>query len=299
MFGPLGGGDSSPPFLRNTLPFKPWAAEWIREWLNALSLLDPRLRACLRRAALVVCKTPETAAWVQRAGGRVDAVALEIGIDSTRFSTRSAYHREGQPLRCLYAGRLIGLKGIHLAIDAIAEVRRLGGEARLTIVGDGPMRAHLERRVSRLALGPSVRFCPSLSQPQLFQQYLEHDALLFPSLHDSSGNVVLEAMAHGLPVVCLKLGGPGVLVDESCGHAIVPQAGDVEATVGLLAGALRRLHSDRAHWDRLRNGALAKAAAMTWEAAVSQVYEALPTIPEPPSRLSCVAEDALKSIGAK
>ena len=104
MFGPLGGGDSAPPFLRNTLPFKPWAAEWIREWLNALGLLDPTLRACLRRAALVVCKTPETAAWVQRAGGRVDTVALEIGIDSRRLSTRSAIQIEGEPLRCLYAG---------------------------------------------------------------------------------------------------------------------------------------------------------------------------------------------------
>ena len=124
--------------------------------------------------------------------------------------------------------------------------------------------------------------------------------MLFPSLHDSSGNVVLEAMAHGLPVVCLKLGGPGVLVDDSCGHAIVPQADNVEATVRLLASALRRLHGDSAHWGRLRQGALAKAAAMTWEAAVSQVYEALPTgLEEPPSRLSCVAEDALKSIGAK
>ena len=140
MFGPLGGGDSAPPFLRNTLPFRPWAAEWIREWLNGLGLLDPTLRACLRRAALVVCKTPETAAWVQRAGGRVDTVALEIGIDSRRFCPRSAIQIEGEPLRCLYAGRLIGLKGIHLAIDAIAEVRRTGGDAVLTIVGDGPMR---------------------------------------------------------------------------------------------------------------------------------------------------------------
>jgi glycosyltransferase involved in cell wall biosynthesis len=277
MFGPLGGGDSAPPFLRNTLPFRPRAGEWIREWLNRLGLLDFTLRACLRQAAIVVCKTPETAAWVRRAGGRVDAVALEIGIDSRRLSTRSAIRNEGEPLRCVYAGGLIGLKGIHLAIDAIAEVRRTGGDVVLTIIGDGPMRAHLERRVGRLALGPYVRFIPSLPRAVLFQQYREHDALLFPSLHDSSGNVVLEAMAHGLPVVCLKLGGPGVLVDDSCGHAVVPQADSVEATVRLLASALRRLHGDSAHWDRLHNGALAKAAEMTWEAAVSRVYETLPT----------------------
>ncbi|MEO8224937.1 MAG: glycosyltransferase family 4 protein [Gammaproteobacteria bacterium] len=276
VYGPVGGGDSAPPLLRNTLPFKPRAVEWLREWINTLSLLNPVLRACLQQASLVVSKTPETAAWVRRGGARGDTVSLEIGIDSAKLSPRSATRMDGEPLRCLYAGRLIGLKGVHLAIDALAEARRLGGEVVLTIVGDGPMRANLESRVAGHKLQPYVQFIPWLSQVDLFQQYREHDALLFPSLRDSSGNVVLEAMAHGLPVVCLKLGGPGVLVDDSCGYAVVPHATSADATSRLLGSTLRHLQGDTALWRQLREGALARAAATSWESAAANIYERFP-----------------------
>ena len=60
--------------------------------------------------------------------------------------------------------------------------------------------------------------------------YANHDVLLFPALHDSGGMVVLEAMSHGLPVVCLKLGGPATMVDDRCGYAIDP-AGKAAAEV--------------------------------------------------------------------
>jgi glycosyltransferase involved in cell wall biosynthesis len=73
--------------------------------------------------------------------------------------------------------------------------------------------------------------------------YLRHDAFLFPSLHDSSGNVVLEALSSGLPVVCLDAGGPALLVDPSCGFKVRP--GAPQQVVEDLARALAALADDR------------------------------------------------------
>ena len=55
--------------------------------------------------------------------------------------------------------------------------------------------------------------CPGPARARSAELYRRHHALLYPSLHDSSGNVVLEALFHGLPVVCLDLGGPAEIVD--------------------------------------------------------------------------------------
>ncbi len=66
-----------------------------------------------------------------------------------------------------------------------------------------------------------------------------HDALLFPSLHDSSGNAVLEALAEGSPVVCFDLGGPGAVVDPTCGRVVATAGRSEAACVAGLADADR------------------------------------------------------------
>ena len=58
------------------------------------------------------------------------------------------------------------------------------------------------------------------SSREVEDRYRSADIFVFPSLRDSGGLVVLEAMAHGLPVVCADLGGPGLIVDETCGRAV-------------------------------------------------------------------------------
>ncbi len=78
-----------------------------------------------------------------------------------------------------------------------------------------------------------------MPQDELFRLYQTHDLLLFPSLHDSGGFVALEALAHGMPIVCLDLGGPGDLETSDCG-IVVEIAGpffrDVLTTIMRLAG---------------------------------------------------------------
>jgi glycosyltransferase involved in cell wall biosynthesis len=80
-----------------------------------------------------------------------------------------------------------------------------------------------------------------MERAAVMRAYLRHDTFLFPSLHDSSGNVVLEALSCGLPVICLDAGGPAVLVDPSCGFKVRP--GEPSQVVEDLARALHALAS--------------------------------------------------------
>ncbi|MDO9205530.1 glycosyltransferase family 4 protein [Methylotenera sp.] len=271
IFGPVGGGESSPWGLVRGMPsFKARASEYLRFAVNGLSLLNPALRKCLKQSAVIVSKTPETAAWVAKLGIK-SLVSLEIGIAPERISKNSLVPIKGK-VRCLYAGRLISMKGIHLALMAIAQVQQKGIDATFTIVGNGPLLEHFQAQSSALGIADKVTFTGQLNQADLFAKYREHDVLLFPSLHDSSGNVVLESFAQSLPVLCLNLGGPGVMVDDTCGRAIEVRDVMQEVTVKRLADALTDFASSPELMQQFRVGAKAKAIASSWDATVERVY---------------------------
>lgn len=111
--------------------------------------------------------------------------------------------RDDRPIM-LYVGRVSKEKNLHRLADAYKSMLTSGAEARLVIVGDGPYREEMERE---LADTPAV-FTGYLDGEELTAAYASGDVLVFPSLTDTFGNVVLEAQASGLPVVVSDQGGP-------------------------------------------------------------------------------------------
>ena len=146
---------------------------------------------------------------------------LELGLESARPSRPQ---RPPGPPRLLFAGRLLYWKGTHIALRALAELMRVSPDAQLTIVGKGTEERRLRAAAVAHGVADNVRFVPWLPQDKLFEQYQTHDLFVYPSLHDSSGNAVLEALSFGLPVVCLDLGGPAQIV--------TPESGVIVSTAG-------------------------------------------------------------------
>jgi glycosyltransferase involved in cell wall biosynthesis len=125
---------------------------------------------------------------------------------------------------------------------------------------------------AKLNIADSIEWIPWLPQSELAEIYSKQDAFLFPSLHDSGGFVVLEAMAHGLPVICLDLGGPGVVVNKFCGR-VVPVAGVSSATVAKrLADTIEEIGSNAALYEELSHGARLRASQYEWRKVVAAVY---------------------------
>jgi glycosyltransferase involved in cell wall biosynthesis len=275
IVGPLGGGETSPRSLRDAFHLKARITETVRDLSNQTIALNPLVRHGLTSAAAVFTKTPDTARILPRSAQRKSINFLELGLESARPARPN---RSPGPPRLLFAGRLLYWKGAHIAIQALAKLIRVSPDARLTIVGKGPEEGRLRATAVALGVASNVRFVPWLPQEKLFEEYQTHDLFVYPSLHDSSGNVVLEALSFGLPVVCLDLGGPGQIVTSSAGVIVSTAGRDTGQVAAAMAAAILRVLGSPELLKDLSDGAVARAVQFTLADRVAQFYQVVETI---------------------
>lgn len=270
IFGPVGGGERAPMRLWGGMPFRDRFRELARDVVNHVAWWFPGLRATYRHADLIIARTEDTRRILPAWALGKTAVQQEIGGYPARVSSAS---RRGHLnyLKILFAGRLLGMKGIHLAIQAFSNYLDKGGKGDLTIIGEGPMEMPLRELAKRLGVVDQIVFVSRIPQDELFRRYADFDVLLFPSLHDSGGNVVIESLSFGLPVICLDLGGPSCFVDDSCGVVIPAQQAGESEVIGALAEALLAIFADPVKHRMLCHGALLRAGELTWEKQVQRV----------------------------
>lgn len=164
-------------------------------------------------------------------------------------------------------GRLTAQKGFSVLLAAMAVVRATL-PARLWIVGEGPERGRLERTAAALGLEPYVRFCGWQRNP--FRYMAAADLFVLSSLWEGFGNVVVEAMASGAPVVSTDCPhGPAEIIEDGVSGLLVPP-GDA----GALAKAMLRVLGDPVLAARLAENGRVRAQAFH-AARVAAEYGAL------------------------
>jgi glycosyltransferase involved in cell wall biosynthesis len=161
---------------------------------------------------------------------------------------------------------------MHLGLPAFARLLKAVPDVRLTLVGKGPDETRWRRLADTLGISEHIEWVQWVDRNELPALYGAHDIFLFPSLHDSGGMVVLEAMAHGLPVVCFDLGGPGVMVDDSCGRVVATKGKSETDVVNELAEALIGLVTNSSVWSQLHNRALNRTKYFSWKNLVCRMY---------------------------
>ncbi len=170
--------------------------------------------------------------------------------------------RLGVDFRLLTVARLDPDKGLLNLIDAIHLVRETGERVVLTVVGQGPQRADIERRVRQHGMDEAVTLAGYVKHgPDLWAFYRDADSFILPSLSgEGLPQVIIEAMAVGLPIIATTVGGiPGIVRDHQNG--LLVRAGSPEQ----LAAAIRSLLLDRTLYERLSRNALEGARAYTQE----------------------------------
>ncbi|MFZ2854151.1 MAG: glycosyltransferase family 1 protein [Rhodocyclaceae bacterium] len=235
--------------------------------------LQPAIAAYLRsfhrrtRATLV----PTEALAARLAGEGLSGVrVVGRGVDSALFdparrsdALRAAWGAAPGDLVVLYVGRLAAEKNIFLALRAFAAIRERCARARFVLVGDGPLRARLQRQ------HPAHHFAGQQLGIDLAAHYASGDLFLFPSLSETFGNVTQEAMASGLAVVAYRSAAAAeLIVDGENGRCVTP--GDEAAFIDAAAA----LTHSRAALDALREKARQRVAACGW-GAVSLRFEAV------------------------
>lgn len=272
VFGPVGGGEDAPLALKRSIHGREKIKELLRSLLNKVALFDPFLWVAYARATLILTKTEDTRQALPWPFRRRAMVYPEIGIDAPA-GIQPVERQPGEPLRVLFAGRLLGWKGAHLAIRAVAQAME-GVPVEFTLLGKGPFEPEVRKLAAELGVQDKIRWVSQMPQQELFALYRTMHCFLFPSLHDSSGNVVLEAQANGLPVICLDVGGPATLVTPETAIVISTNGQDEAGVVHQLANALKQLATSESIRVAMAQAAIAHAGTnMSWESRVSGVLE--------------------------
>ncbi|MEG3857736.1 glycosyltransferase family 4 protein [Microcoleus sp. herbarium12] len=147
---------------------------------------------------------------------------VENGVDFSVWRSDSTASKEpNKQIHFVFLGRLADWKGVDLLLEAFAAVPTQT-DAVLEIIGDGEMRGELEAKTARLGIESSVVFSGWLSQEECALKMQQADAMVYPSLRECGGAVVMEAMAVGLPIIATNWGGPADYVDSTCGILVEP-----------------------------------------------------------------------------
>lgn len=271
IVGPVGGGETSPTSLRDRFPPKGQLLESLRDLSNATIEINPIVRRGLRDAAVIFARTADTRNLLSPSLRAKTHVSMELGVSTQQIGSPRAA-RETPP-KLLYAGRLLYWKGVHIAIEAMSTLVTRIPNARLTIVGNGPEEKRLKADVARRKLEGNVEFISWMPQDQFLRLYDTHDMLVFPSLHDSTGWVVLEALCKGMPVACLDLGGPKDIVTPQSGIVIKTGGLTTTGVAARLADELYEAFSASSTFADLSAGAIGRAHEFLLVNQITKLYD--------------------------
>jgi glycosyltransferase involved in cell wall biosynthesis len=200
--------------------------------LDVRKVAPVELAARLQGASGVVACNADVAAPLRSAGSRLHVVPH--GVDLDRFTPRPT--SRGSELQLLVVARLVEKKGLPVLVEAVA---RLRSPVRLRVVGAGPQRASLEAAVAAAGIADRVELPGPVTHAELPGCYAASDVVVVPSVVDGGGdrdglpNVVLEAMASGLPVVASDVGAIATAVTHGETGLLV-RPGDPDALVAAL-----------------------------------------------------------------
>lgn len=274
VFGPVGGGEDIPPALLRTFSLKRRLIEAARKLLHYLCRLDPFLRMSLsRKSTVTVAATPETETKLALLRPPKVVTMPQCSLDAKKLEQFAKLPPpQVDRFRIVSIGRLVPWKGYQLAVKAFAQLLESFPHAEYWLINDGPEKSHLENLAAGLRLSDKIKFFGRLSSlEEVYQALSQSDVLLHPALRESFGNVCLEAMAAGRPVVCLAAGGPGMQVTPDVGIAVPPT--DERTTINALSKALANLAGDAALREQM--GRAAQRRAKEHFSQDSQVTEML------------------------
>jgi glycosyltransferase involved in cell wall biosynthesis len=230
--GPLNGDMAYPPGFKAGEGF---GVRTIIDLLRAFGEVLHYVFPARAHAAALFVANERTRRALPRAARRVPTYSSYDATIEADIWSRVERAERIEPSHFVYVGRLVSWKNVDAAVRA---VHRVGAHAKLTIVGEGDERPALERLAKE---GPAqVVFAGFMSHEQLLAVFRTATALVLPSLREAGGNVCLEALAAGVPVIATRWGGAVDVVQDGV-DGILVEPTDPEALVDGIARAMRTM----------------------------------------------------------
>jgi glycosyltransferase involved in cell wall biosynthesis len=221
VWGPIGGVQNAMPQLLELEDRRVRIAEQLRSFVNtALAHFSPRAAYVRRRADLILCANRDALDWARR-GGRDDAILLlEAGVSDADTVPRSPDPKG----RILWIGSDDARKNPRFAVAAFAALRRERRSLAMTMIGLSPeAKARLTRWAARHELAlDGIEMLPTMPRTFLEPHWASATQLWFTSWRDTSGNVLLEALARRVPALAFAHQGAVDILADGAGELIQP-----------------------------------------------------------------------------
>lgn len=271
VIGPVGGGEVTPARLTCLYSAKERFNEWLREMMNKVALLNPMVNKCFNNASLILTKTQDTKDLLTKWADKT-IVHLELGIKSV-----SNYLVVRDKDIFLFVGRFTYWKGVKLVLKTFEQYSHKHASARLLMIGKGEMKCEIKQFAASCNL--NIEIIPWIKQEELKQYYSTAGAMLFPSLHDSSGNVVLEALSFGLPVICLDCGGPATVLGDTLTDLVVETKNkDVSNVADGIVEKMELISTDGEFRKMISKKCITRAQELLWSNTVNSCYKLIESV---------------------
>ncbi|MEM1169043.1 MAG: glycosyltransferase family 4 protein [Cyanobacteria bacterium P01_H01_bin.35] len=260
IWGPVGGGESTPKALWKVYSFQEKIYEIVRNFARWVGEHDRFVKITAQSSTIAFASTEETAKKLRLLKAKQVKVLQQCGLQQKEIDfLQKLPPAPSSPIKFISIGRILHWKGFQLGFQAFALAKL--DKAEYWVLGEGPYQNTLRQQAEKLGISSQVKFWGWLSRDETWQKLGECHVLVHPSMHESGGLVCLEAMAARRPVICLDLGGPGKMVTQETGFKIVPT--NVDETVSNLANAMTVL---------ARNSDLRMSMGKAGEERIQQTY---------------------------
>lgn len=213
IWGPMGGAQVTPRPLK--VYEKNQLVASFREFVNKSCSWNPFYKKALRSYYKIYCINNETQKQISRIVGKDVPLMPELAL---RDEYKNLPIRKGNNdiFKIVFVGRLIGKKGIAFLIDALS-LMPTDMNWELLIFGDGDDRGLIEKQIADSDIGKNVKLMGNRPLNQIAEAYQQADVFVLPSLRETSGNVLLEAMAYAVPIVAFDTSFCRLLKEVDCG----------------------------------------------------------------------------------
>ena len=266
-----GGAETSPIWLRKHIGFKGFLSETFRDICNLFTFIDPIFLRSLEKCSKIIFTTRSGEKYLKKKFYKKAIFCPAVGLNQNEYPSIKVSPKKQK--RILFVGRHLHWKGMKIGIEAFKEALHKDPKLSLTIVGSGNASKYWKNLTERYKIEKKVEWQPWVSKEKLKEIYKDHGIFLFPSLHDSGGFVVLEAMKYGLPVICLDLGGPADFVDNSSGIVIKTKIKNYKLLLNNLSSAIYYLSNDLISWKSYSIGAQNRAKDFSINNVVQRIYK--------------------------
>ena len=213
IWGPMGGAQVTPKPLK--VYEKNQLAAAFREFVNKSCSWNPFYKKALRSYYKIYCINNETQKQISRIVGKDVPLMPELALRD-EYKNLPIQKRKNDILKIVFVGRLIGKKGIAFLVDALS-LMPTDMDWELLIFGDGDDRALIEKQIADSGIGKKVKLMGNRPLNQIAEAYQQADVFVLPSLRETSGNVLLEAMAYAVPIVAFDTSFCRLLKEVDCG----------------------------------------------------------------------------------